>query len=217
MNEILRRSTVAAACLAVTATFAVSCSKTQEATKGAVSSATSAASSAASAASSAASSAATPSGGTTTYYYPTQEGALFSIVGPDDWKVSKIDQVGDFGSLESADGSVVQFRAQTFDSDEQTKKEIDAIADSTTDFLKENYTDIKLDDPKDINIDGQPGLQLAGTGKDKSGNAVKFLSAMIFLGPTSLAEIWAAVFPEGNNDLEAASAVLESFKPAKPR
>ena len=213
MNQIFRRSTIAATCLAVTATFAVSCSKTQEATKEAVSSATSAATSAASAATSAATAAA----GTTTYYYPAQEGALFSIVGPDDWKVSKIDQVGDFGSLESADGSVVQFRAQTFDSDDQTKKEIDAIAQSTTDFLKENYTDIQLDDPKDINIDGQPGLQLVGTGKDKDGNAVKFLSAMIFLGPTSLAEIWAAVFPEGNNDLAAASAVLESFKPATPR
>jgi hypothetical protein len=217
MSEITRRATVVAACLAVTATFAVGCSKTQEATKGAVSSATSAASSAASAVSSAATSAATAAAGTTTLYYPDQETAMFSIVAPDSWKVSKIDQVGDFGSLESADGSVLQFRAQKFDSDDQTKKEIDAIADSTKDFLKENYTDIQLDDPKDITVDGQPGLQLAGTGKDKAGNAVKFLSAMIFLGPQSLAEIWAAVFPEGNNDLDVASTVLDSFKLSKPQ
>lgn len=140
---------------------------------------------------------------------------MFSIVAPDNWKVGKIDQVGDFGSLESADGSVLQFRAQSFGSDEETKKEINAIADSTKEFLQTNYTDIQLDDPKDITVDGQPGLELAGVGKDKAGNAVKFMSAMIFLGPQSLAEIWAAVFPEGNNDLEVASTVLDSLKLAK--
>ena len=48
---------------------------------------------------------------------------------------------------------------------------------------------------------------------DKDGNAVKFLSAMIFLGPTSIAEIWAAVFPEGSNDLDVATQVLNSFTP----
>jgi len=217
MIRSVKQTLVVAGCLAVTATFGVGCARTQEATKEAVSSATSAASSAAGAATSAATSAATAPAGTTTYYYPDQQSAMFSVVGPDDWTVGKIEQVGDFGSLESANGSVVQFRAQTFDTDEQTKKEIDSIADSTRDFLKDNYTDIQLDDPKEISIDGQPGLQLAGTGKDKDGNAVKFLSAMIFLGPQSLAEIWAAVFPEGNNDLEAATAVLESFKPSKPQ
>ena len=213
MTKTVARTAAAAACLAVAATFTVSCSATKEATKEAVSTATSAASSAASAASTAA----TAATGTTTLYYPEEQGAMFSIVAPDNWKVGKIDQVGDFGSIESADGSVLQFRAQQFGSDEETKKEIDAIADSTKEFLQTNYTDIQLDDPKDITVDGQPGLQLAGVGKDKAGNAVKFMSAMIFLGPQSLAEIWAAVFPEGNNDLEVAGTVLDSLKLAKPQ
>lgn len=217
MSKNVSRATAAAACLAVAATFTVSCAKTQEATKEAVSSATSVASSAASAASSAATSAATAAAGMTTLYYPDEQAAMFSIVAPDNWTVGKIDQVGDFGSLESADGSVLQFRAQQFGSDEETKKEIDSIADSTKEFLQTNYTDIQLDDPKDITVDGQPGLQLAGVGKDKAGNAVKFMSAMIFLGPQSLAEIWAAVFPEGNNDLEVAGTVLDSLKLAKPQ
>jgi hypothetical protein len=44
---------------------------------------------------------------------------------------------------------------------------------------------------------------------------VQFLSAIVALGPKTVAEIWAAVFPEGegNNDLQAAQAVLQSFKP----
>ena len=95
------------------------------------------------------------------------------------------------------------------------RAEIDAIVDSTNEFLKDNYVDVQLDDPKDVTVDGQPGAQLAGIGKDKDGNEVKFLSAIIALGPTSIAEIWAAVFPEGSNDLDAATAVLDSFKVVK--
>ena len=152
---------------------------------------------------------------TKTLHYPTQDASMFSIEAPSDWKVSEIEAVGDFGSLESENGSVLQFRAQEFETEDEAKKEIDAIFDSTGEFLQENYTDIKLDDPKEITVEGQPGAQLSGTGKDKDGNAVQFVSAMIALGPKSVAEIWGAVFPEGdgNNDLEAAQAVLGSFKP----
>ena len=46
----------------------------------------------------------------------------------------------------------------------------------------------------------------------EDGNAVKFLSTIIVLGPTSIAEIWAAAFPEGP-DLAEANAVIDSFKP----
>lgn len=152
---------------------------------------------------------------TKTLHYPDQDKSMFSIDAPSEWKVSEIEAVGDFGSLESQNGSVLQFRAQEFDTEEEAKKEIDSIFDSTADFLKENYTDVKLDEPKEVTVEGQPGAQLTGTGKDKDGNAVQFLSAMIALGPKSIAEIWAAVFPEGegNNDLAAAQAVLGSFKP----
>ncbi len=213
MSTRAGRAAVATAVIALAAASVVSCSQTKEATKEAASSATSIGSSAASAASSAVSGATDSATGMTTLYYPEQQGALFSIEAPASWKVGTIDQVGDFGSVESENGSILQFRAQTYDTDAQANQEIDAIADSTTAFLQDTYTDITLDDPKDVTINGRPGVQLAGNGKDKDGNAVKFLSAMIFLGPTSIAEIWAAVFPEGSNDLDVATQVLNSFKP----
>lgn len=210
------RATAAAAAIGVATVFAAGCSSaTKEATKDAASSATSMASSATSAASSAMQSA-TDSAGNTTLYYPDEQNAMFSIVAPSNWTVSKIAEVGEFGSLESQNGSVLQFRAQKFASEAETKAEVDAIVDSTMSFLQDNYVDIKLDDAKDVTVDGQPGAQLAGSGKDKDGNAVQFVSAMITLGPDSLAEIWAAVFPEGNNDLNEATAVLDSIKVAKP-
>ena len=152
---------------------------------------------------------------TKTLHYPTQDTTMFSIDAPADWEVTEIESVGDFGSLESENGSVLQFRAQEFATEDEAQKEVDSVVESTFEFLQENYTDIKLEDPKEITIEGQPGMQVTGVGKDKEGNAVQFLSAIVVLGPKTVAEIWAAVFPEGegNNDLAAAQAVLGSFKP----
>jgi hypothetical protein len=147
---------------------------------------------------------------TRTLHYPTQEETMFSIDAPGDWKVTEIAEVGDFGSLESASGSVLQFRAVECNSEEDATAEIDAIFDSTAEFLAENYTDIQLDDPKEVDVEGQPGAQLAGTGQDKNGDSIIFLSAMIALGPTTVAEIWAAAYAE---DVPSAQAVLHSFKP----
>lgn len=216
MTTKLTRTTAAAVGLAIAASLVTSCSQTKEATKDVASSASSAASSATSAAS-ATTSSENFAAGTTTLYYPQQPGAMFSIEAPSNWTVGKIDQVGDFGSLESPNGAILQFRAQNYDTEDAASKEIESIVDSTMTFLQDNYTEINLDDPVDVTAGGQPGTELAGTGKDKDGNPVKFLSAIIVLGPQSLAEIWAAVLPEGNSDLESATAVLDSFKPATPQ
>jgi len=150
---------------------------------------------------------------TKTLHYPTQDETMFTIEAPGDWEVTEIESVGDFGSLESENGSVLQFRAQEFETEDEAKQEVDSIVESTFEFLQENYTDINLEDPKEITIEGQPGMQVTGAGKDKEGNSVQFLSATIVLGPKTVAEVWAAVFPEGNDDLEAAQSVLQSFKP----
>lgn len=151
---------------------------------------------------------------TKTLHYPTESESMFSIDAPADWQVTAIEEVGDFGSLESENGSILQFRAVELENEEEAKKEIDSIFDSTAEFLAENYTDVELDEPKEINVAGQPGAQLSGSGKDKDGNTVTFVSAMIALGPTTVAEIWGAVFPEDTNDLAAAQKILESYKPA---
>ena len=216
MTTKLTRTTAAAVGLAIAASLVTSCSQTKEATKDVASPASSAASSATSAAS-ATTSSENFAAGTTTLYYPQQPGAMFSIEAPSNWTVGKIDQVGDFGSLESPNGAILQFRAQNYDTEDAASKEIESIVDSTMTFLQDNYTEINLDDPVEVTAGGQPGTELAGTGKDKDGNPVNFLSAIIVLGPQSLAEIWAAVVPEGNSDLEAATAVLDSFKPATPQ
>lgn len=145
-----------------------------------------------------------------TLHYPTEDESMFTIEAPGEWEVTGIDEVGEFGSLESENGSVLQFRAIECANEEEAKAEIESISESTADFLQETYSDIELGDVKELEIEGMPAFQLAGDGKDKDGNAVKFLSAIIILGPTTVAEVWAAAYAE---DLEAAEAVLGSFKP----
>lgn len=150
---------------------------------------------------------------TKTLYYPSEDDAMFSIKAPDGWKVTKIDEVGDFATLENENNSILQFRALELESSDEAKKEIDAISEETGKFLQENYKNIELGDAKEFEVGGQPGVQLLGTGKDKDGNPVKFLSAIIALGPKTIAEIWAAVYTDGD-DVDQAGKILGSFKPA---
>lgn len=196
MRTTSTRAAAAAAGLAITAVLVTSCSQAKETPKESASNSGQATTSAA--ATTASSAAESPAAAKNTLFYPTREEALFSIEAPADWTVGKIEEAGDFGSIESPNGSVLEFRAQKFETDAETDKEVDSIVESTLGFLNENYHDVQLDEPKSETMDGQPGSQLTGTGKDKDGNAVKFLSAMIALGPNTLAEVWAAVFPEGN-------------------
>jgi hypothetical protein len=217
MNVTTVRSTAVVAGLAIAVTLAAGCSQTKEATKGAVSSASSvgssAASSAANAAETAASSATGAPASATTLYYPTQAESVFSVDAPANWEVTQTEQFGDFTNLRSENGSaVLEFRAQNFDTEEEVKTEVESIVDGTIEFLNENYTDITLGDVTKVTYGGKPGVELTGTGMDEDGNAVKFLSTIIVLGPTSVAEIWAAAFPEGP-DLAEANAVIDSFKP----
>ena len=147
---------------------------------------------------------------TQTLHYPTEDESMFTIEAPEGWEVTGIDEVGEFGSLESSSGSVLQFRAIECQSEDEAKAEIEAISESTAEFLQETYTDIELGEVKELQIEGLPAFQLAGDGKDKEGNDVKFVSAIIILGPTTIAEVWGAAYAD---DVESAEAVLGSFKP----
>ncbi len=149
--------------------------------------------------------------GTQTLYYPTQDDAMFSIVAPSDWKVTAIEEVGDFASLESPNGNILQFRAQKFDTTDEAKKEVEAIFDDTAKFLDETYKEVKLNEPEEIKGDN-PGAALSGVGKDKDGNQYEFLSAMMAIDDTTVAEIWGAVSPDDKEEMEAAKKILGSFK-----
>ncbi|MFM8809592.1 MAG: hypothetical protein ACKOJB_11965 [Chthoniobacterales bacterium] len=147
---------------------------------------------------------------TQTLHYPDPDKSMFSIEAPSDWKVTPIEEVGEFGSLESENGSILQFRAVECGSEEEAKAEVESISESLVKSLEEDFTDVKLGEVKELDFGGRPGFQLSGEGKDKDGNKVEFGSFTIILGPTTIAEIWAASYPE---DKVVAEATLNSFKP----
>jgi hypothetical protein len=147
---------------------------------------------------------------TKTLHYPTEDESMFTIEAPADWEVTGIDEIGEFGSLQNENGSVLQFRAIECESEEAAKAEIESIGESTVKTLEEDYTDVKLGEVTELDFGGRPGFQLSGEGKDKEGNDVQFGSFTIILGPTTIAEIWAAAYPE---DKAVAEATLNSFRP----
>jgi hypothetical protein len=146
-----------------------------------------------------------------TLHYPEQDKSMFTIATPDDWKVTEIEEVGDFGSLESENGSILQFRAIECENEEDAKAEIDSISESTVKFLEENYTDIELGDVAESEMQGAAAFEVSGTAKDKEGDDVAILTCTVVLGKTTIGEVWAAVYPE---DIAAAKATLASFTPA---
>jgi hypothetical protein len=143
-------------------------------------------------------------------YYPTEDQSMFAIKVAAGWEVTGIDEVGEFGLLESENGSVLQFRAVDCETEEAAIAEIESIGDSTIELLEENYTDVQLGDVQELEIAGAPGFELSGTAKDKDGNEVAILSTTVILGKTTIAEVWAAVYPE---DLASAKETLASFTP----
>ncbi len=147
---------------------------------------------------------------TKTLHYPTEDESMFFITAPADWEVTGIDEVGEFGSIESENGSILQFRAVECETEEEFMAEMASITESTIETLEENYSDVALGEVKELDVNGRRGFQLSGEGKDEDGNPVQFGSFTIILGPTTIAEIWAAAYPE---DKAVAEAVLSSFTP----
>lgn len=147
---------------------------------------------------------------TQTLHYPTQDESMFSIEAPADWKVEEIKEVGEYGTLESENGSILQFRAVECGSEEEAKAEVESISESLVKSLEEDFTDVKLGEVTELDFGGCPAFQLSGEGKDKDGHDVQFGSFTVILGPTTIAEIWAAAYPE---DKAIAEATLNSFKP----
>jgi hypothetical protein len=147
---------------------------------------------------------------TKTLHYPTEDESMFFITAPADWEVTGIDEVGEFGSIESENGSILQFRAVECETEEEFMAEMASITESTIETLEENYSDVRLGEVKELDVNGRRGFQLSGEGKDEDGDPVQFGSFTIILGPTTIAEVWAAAYPE---DKAVAEAVLNSFSP----
>lgn len=148
---------------------------------------------------------------TQTLHYPTEDKSMFTIEAPGDWEVTGIDEVGEFGSLESENGSILQFRALECENEKEAIAEIESISESTVTFLEEHYNDVELGEVAESEMRGAAAFEVSGTAKDKDGDAVAVLTSTVVLGKTTIAEIWAAVYPE---DLAAAKATLASFTPA---
>lgn len=153
--------------------------------------------------------AATATAAETTYFYPSQEGADFSVKAPDNWTATAGEEVGDYFGLDGPTGVVLQFRTV-----EGSEKGMEAAVKESLEFFNEVYKDVKLGDPEDHKVGDAEGFYAVGTGKDKeSGDPYVFGIAWYALGTGNIAEIYFAASADDDEGIKAAEKVLDTFDP----
>lgn len=146
--------------------------------------------------------------GTQTIYYPTQDNPAFSITAPDTWKLTPGESEGDYFDLDGPTGAVLSLR--TIPGTEDDMKE--AIQDSIK-FLGENYTDVKIDDPKDHTMNGLKGFYTVGAGKGKAdGGPTVFGMAWYALKNGQIGEVWFAASANDKDGADQADKILDTLK-----
>jgi len=140
--------------------------------------------------------------------YPNMEKASFLLDYPEDWAMVPGDNAGDYVSLASPSGVLMQLRAV-----EGSESVMDQVIAENVQFLEDNFTKVELDAAKDINTeDGLTGSLLQGTAVDSDKKAVNFAIFYVALPDGKVADIWYSAFKGDAEGSKAAVAVLDSFR-----
>lgn len=154
-----------------------------------------------------------PANADTTIYYPTQEKASFAIDCPKDWKLEPGENVGDYFEIEGPTGVTFSFRTLPSKTEKQGTEALRGAIDEAVAFLKEHYSDIKIEGPKDDKINGLEGFYLVGSGSNKeSGQTEVFAMGWYALKDGTIGEIWLVADPEDKEGFAAAEKILKTFR-----
>lgn len=146
-----------------------------------------------------------------TLYYPNQKQPEFSVEVPDDWEIKK--EKEDDGILRitaaSDDGAVFEIGTTTFSDEDDLKAVIAAAAKRARNYLKENYKNVKFQNPKKDEDGTYVG---AGEGVYMEDDTKYTFVNVLFVGAGKVAEIWTEC-PEGDEESEAEiKGIIESLK-----
>lgn len=146
-----------------------------------------------------------------TIAYPDTEKTVFTITVPDDWTLTPQgheDGDEDYFYVESED-TTLAFRLVPGANYEQAMD--DHIA-----YLEEHYTDVKLSDVKEVQINGLDTVLMPAVGTDEDGNRRQLGSGWFMLpGGKQVGELWYDVAIDDKAEEAAAIAVLNSLRAAK--
>lgn len=138
--------------------------------------------------------------------YPTVDDALFAITAPDDWELTQAESEEEFFSIEGPTGAILFFRALPGDLEESI--------DEHFEYLEEEFKDVNVNEPTEIESQGYASLVANGSGTSKEDDSDWIFGMAWFQFPDgTIAEIWFEAPADDAEGTATAKAILDSFQP----
>lgn len=143
----------------------------------------------------------------TTIAYPTTDAVEFTVVIPAGWKMIQQGDPGaeEFFEVEGPNGLELSFRSIA-------GAEIEKAVETHVAYLKENFTDVKPAELKEIKIDGQEAILLPAGAKDEDGKVRDTGAGWFKISDAKIGELWWNVEEGDAAGAKAAIEVLNSIK-----
>lgn len=143
----------------------------------------------------------------TRVFYPSQEEAAFTVDIPSGWEMKAQGEEGaeEYFEVGGPNGVELSFRTVP-------GGDVEAALEKHVAYLKENFSDIKVEEPAKATIGGMEAVLLPATGTDADGS-VRDLGAGFFkISDSEAGELWYNVAKTDSAGGAAAVAVLNSIK-----
>lgn len=143
--------------------------------------------------------------GLTHVSYPNATDLAFSVDVPSDWEMTPQEEEDGYFEVAGPNDLELSFRVVP-------GADIDAAIKAHVDYLKENFTEIEVADPKKVTINGMEAVLLPGTGVDEDESKRELGAGWFKLKGGQIGELWYNVEDSDGEGKAAASAVLNSLK-----
>ena len=141
----------------------------------------------------------------TRVFYPNEAEMAFTVDVTSDWELTPQEDEDGYFEVAGPNDLELSFRVVP-------GADIDAAVKDHVDYLKENFTDIKVADAKPVTINGLEAILLPGSGVDEDESARELGAGWFKLPGGQIGELWYNVEDSDAAGKTAASAVLNSLK-----
>jgi len=145
--------------------------------------------------------------------YPTIEEAGFTITVPDDWELTRAEDVGDFFLVSGPTNAALWFRGTRIGAKGETVEAVKKAYADGIEWLGEDYRITEFGEATEGELRGMPFISFPGKGvRKETGKKVVFTLGFAMMRNGWIAEFW-GIFPSGDADGQAtAKAIVTSIE-----
>jgi hypothetical protein len=141
--------------------------------------------------------------------YPNAAHATFVVDVPEEWTITPGQQPGDYMTLGSPGGVVIQMRTLAGD-------DLDESVGDTQDYIHKTYQDVHFEEARSCEQNGLKCSISVGRAKEKDGTAVLLTTGYFKLPGNQLGEIWYVAPADDKEGGDAAVRVMNSYRAGSP-